>query len=432
MTETLSIFDRSNVEADKRAFVRLMQHLQEFDSANGTVLMVQVENEVGLLGSSRDYGCSACKAYASAPPGEMIDRLRSEMDSVNPTLFSSLRHFRGLPSDSYPATWSDTFGLDVKADEIFMAYHYAHYVDEIAAAGKQAYALPMFVNVWLSAIDMDPDIQLPAMMTAGGGGHPGSYPSGGPVIDVLDIWQLFARSIDFIAPDMYLQVYSKILAHYRHRNQPLMIPEQRRDEHGLRRLWEAYGSHGALCASPFGIDTLPDVDRDILKEHFGLLSTIRRYLLDIQADPKRGFGFCFDEPKDGETFNSNPKHVQMGGWNLKITRGFSFGSCRPGYGLVYHLSDDRFLLVGGGFSVSFESACPNAVYTGIARLSEVSIPDPSTGELVVDRWLNGDETAGGTAARMPNLKLPPLTVPIPIDTPAITRLAVCEVYSLED
>ncbi|KAG7531210.1 hypothetical protein FFLO_04514 [Filobasidium floriforme] len=432
MTEVLSVFDRSNVEADKTAFVRLMRHIRDIDSAHGTVLMVQVENEVGLLGSSRDHGSSADKAFKQAPPSEMVDRLRSDRDNLNPTLLSSLHHFLSLPATARPANWSETFGTSLKADEVFMAYHYARYVNEIAAAGKEAYQLPMFVNVWLSSIDMDRDIQLPTFMTAGGGGHPGFYPSGGPVIDVLDIWQLFAPSIDFVAPDIYLQVYAKILAHYRHRNQPLMIPEQRRDEHGLRRLWEAYGSHGALYASPFGIDTFPDAERDLLVEHFGLLSKVRKYLLDIQADPKRGFGFCFDEPKDGETFNSAPKHIEMGSWRLTVTRGFSFGDVRPGYGIIYQLSEDRFLLVGGGFSVGFESTKSTSLFSGIARLSEVDISDPSTGELVVNRWMNGDETGSGTSARMPNSQLPPMTVPIPIDTPAVTRLAVCEVYSLEE
>lgn len=432
MTEVLSVFDRGNLDADKAAFVQLMSHLREIDSAHGTVLMVQVENEVGLLGSSRDCGSSAEETFQQVPPGEMVEQLRSERNNLNPTLDSSLRHFHSLPSTGRPTTWPETFGTSVKADEIFMAYHYARYVDEIAAAGKQAYPLPMFVNVWLSSIDMDPGIWLPTFMTAGGGGSPGFYPSGGPVIDVLDVWQLFAPSIDFIAPDMYLQIYSKIVEHYRHRGQPLMIPEQRRDEFGLRRVWEAYGSHGALCASPFGIDSIPVDEHRHLVEHFGLLSTIRKYLLDIQADPTRGFGFYFDEPKDGETFNSAPKHVEMGKWKLTVTRGFSFGACRPGYGLVYQLSEDRFLLVGAGFSVSFESASSTSLYTGIARMSEVDIPDPETGELVVNRWFNGDETAGGTSARMPHLDMAPLTVPIPIDTPAVTRLAVCEVYSVED
>ena len=31
-----------------------------------------------------------------------------------------------------------------------MAWNYARYVDNVTAAGKAAYALPMFVNAWLS------------------------------------------------------------------------------------------------------------------------------------------------------------------------------------------------------------------------------------------------------------------------------------------
>ena len=423
------MFDRSNLEADKTAFARLMKHLKEVDHNHGTVLMVQVENEVGLLGSSRDHSKSSQETFSRAVPSKVIEQLTTDFDSLNPTLQHSLAHFRSRSSPSGP--WAETFGTSAKADEIFMAYHYAIYVDEIAFAGKAMYALPMFVNAALSAIDMDPDIKLPEFMMAAGGEVPGGYPSGGPTIDVLDIWQLFAPSIDFISPDIYIQDYSKILKHYRHRDQPLMIPEQRRDEHGLRRIWAAYGSHGALCASPFGIDSFPADDLHILKEHLGLIATMQRYLLDIQADASKGFGFYFDELKEGENFASNPKKVRLGDWELTITRGFSFGPCRPGYGLIYRLTGNSFLLAGAGYAVEFESVSRSAIYTGIAHVREVDIPDPSTGELRTIRWLNGDETGGGTAARMPNLVPPQSTFPIPLDTAGTTRLAVCEVYHLE-
>src|SRR3954447_4367606 len=45
----LSTFAAANWQADARAFAALMQHIGLVDSAAQTVLMVQVENEVGLL-----------------------------------------------------------------------------------------------------------------------------------------------------------------------------------------------------------------------------------------------------------------------------------------------------------------------------------------------------------------------------------------------
>jgi hypothetical protein len=57
------------------------------------------------------------------------------------------------------------------------------------------------------------------------------------VINVLDVWKAFAPSLDMISPDVYLNDYSSSCAKYRYREQPLFIPEQRRDEYGARRVW---------------------------------------------------------------------------------------------------------------------------------------------------------------------------------------------------
>ena len=54
----LSPHSRATLEADKRAFVRLMEHLKASDPDH-TVIMVQVENESGAYGQLRDYGPEA-------------------------------------------------------------------------------------------------------------------------------------------------------------------------------------------------------------------------------------------------------------------------------------------------------------------------------------------------------------------------------------
>jgi len=53
--DVLSASSHSNLEADKKAFVALMQHLKSLDATEHTVLMVQVENESGIIGSPRDF-----------------------------------------------------------------------------------------------------------------------------------------------------------------------------------------------------------------------------------------------------------------------------------------------------------------------------------------------------------------------------------------
>src|SRR3954469_4014874 len=46
--EILSAFDASTLEADARAFAALARHLAEVDARDATVLMIQVENEIGM------------------------------------------------------------------------------------------------------------------------------------------------------------------------------------------------------------------------------------------------------------------------------------------------------------------------------------------------------------------------------------------------
>ncbi len=66
--EVLSTFSDANRQADARAFGALLRHLREVDGADHTVIMVQVENEVGLLGDSRDRSGDAEAAFAAPVP----------------------------------------------------------------------------------------------------------------------------------------------------------------------------------------------------------------------------------------------------------------------------------------------------------------------------------------------------------------------------
>jgi len=51
--EILSPLGKESMEADARAFAAVMRHIREFDGEAHTVLMMQMENEVGVLGDSR-------------------------------------------------------------------------------------------------------------------------------------------------------------------------------------------------------------------------------------------------------------------------------------------------------------------------------------------------------------------------------------------
>jgi len=167
----------ANLEADKRAFVALMRYLREIDGDQHTTLLVQVENESGSLGSTRDYSPAAEKQFQANVPADLV----------------KARH-------KQPGTWKQVFGAD--ADETFAAYSVSHYINEIAAAGKAEFPLPMYGNVWLKY----PTGSVPGL----------HYPSGGPTHNMLDVWKASAPEIDMIGPDIYTddsEFYRRALAH---------------------------------------------------------------------------------------------------------------------------------------------------------------------------------------------------------------------------
>ena len=394
--DVVSIFHTEVRDADTRAFSELMRHVKKIDEAYSTVLMVQVENEIGLLGDSRDGSPIANKRFEEPVPAALIEHLSSNWNTLHTDLKFNLEAFKRLGKTS--GSWEDVFGKSKKTDEIFMAYHYAIYVEKVAAAGKTEYPLPLYTNVWQNYVGSDAETDFPIIV--GGGGDPGDYPSGGAVTNVLDVWKAFAPSLDFVAPDIYLNDYSSSCANYRHLDQPLFIPEQRRDEYGARRIWKAFGSYQAICTSPFGIDTL-EPETSPFTRHYGLLSRVKDIVLQAQRTPKSMVGFFFDEiPADGRD-TSPPTVARFGDFEVVVNRCFVFGTAGPGAGLIIHQGGARFLLIGWGFQAEFKSLSPTSTFTGILSFVEKSLEN-ETGKLVTERKLNGDETRSGKFCLMPN------------------------------
>jgi hypothetical protein len=220
----LSPHSRTNLEADKRAYTAMMKHLREIDEAERTVILVQVENEPGSLGSVRDFSPESTKLFNGPAPARLVAALHKQ-----------------------PGTWKEAFGRE--ADEAFNAFYLSSYINEVAQAGKQVYPLPTLVNVW-------------------NGGHgtndnwerfdrPGeTYPSGGAVSHMLDLWKANATAIDVIASDIYHQspiTYSKILQNYRRPDNPLLVVETGGAIAG-RAFFYAIADFSAIGFGPFGVD----------------------------------------------------------------------------------------------------------------------------------------------------------------------------------
>ena len=403
-----------------------MRHVKEVDEGHYTVIMIQVENEVGLLGDSRDGSSTANKRFSEPVPKDLVEFLSTKWDSLHPDLKANLRTFKVLGRSS--GTWEEVFGRSNHTDELFMAYHYALYVNHVAAAGRKEYGLPLYTNVWQNYVGDDGENSFPII--AGGGGEPGNYPSGGGVSNVLDIWKMFAPHLEFIAPDIYLNDYNSSCAKYRHLDQPLFIPEQRRDEYGARRVWKAFGSHQAIGTSPFGIDTL-DPKTNPFTRHYGLLAQVKDIVLEAHRKQGSSIGFFFDELLQDGRDPSPPTVAEFGGFEVTINRSFVFGKAGPGAGMLIHLGEAKFLLIGWGFQATFKSVSPTSTFTGILNFTEKRVVK-ETGKLVAGRKLNGDETRSGKFCNMPNEDPDYGGFPICVTIPARTMIAECELYSLEE
>jgi hypothetical protein len=84
----------------------------------------------------------------------------------------------------------------------------------------------------------------------------GTYESGGPTDNVLDIWKAAAPAIDILCPDIYQNNSAKYLAvldHYSRPDNTLFVPETGGSGNGSRMCFAALG-RGAIGWAPFGLD----------------------------------------------------------------------------------------------------------------------------------------------------------------------------------
>lgn len=361
----LSTFGSATQEADARAFAAVMQHLKEVDGRDHTVLMMQVENEVGVLGSTRDHSAEADRAFDSAVPIQLMGSLAAHRKTLNPEL---LEIWEAMGSKT-SGTWSQVFGDTSRADEIFMAWHYARYVQAVAAKGKTAYDIPMYVNAWLGGEDTTP----------------GTYPSGGPQPRVIDIWKAAGSALDIYAPDLYAPDFAAWCQRYHRAGNPLFIPETRGGADGAANVFYAVGEQAALGFSPFGIDSSMDASSD-LGNSYRVIAQVTPLLLEQQTKGNV-HGFVLDKDHPSVDFFMN-------GYTVQVSLDGIFGfHAQKGFGLIMATGPDEFVGAGKGFRVSFTPRISTAPRVGLASVDEGTYKD---GNWVPGRRLNGDENDQGS------------------------------------
>lgn len=369
--EILSVFDNELLEAERNAFVKFMKHLKSLDGSENTVIMVQIENEVGILKDSRDRSELAEQAYAQQIP----ESLRSYLIDHKETLLPEISSAWSSSEFSQEGTWKDIFGPQYSAEEIFMAWHYATYMNHLAKAGKEIYPLPMFVNAWGKQSAEQ---------------KPGGYPSGGPISAMIDIYRAAGPQIDFLSPDIYGSDFKGDATKYTRSGNPLFIPETRRDDAAAERPFWVFGEMNGLGLAPFGIDN-PEVGLDHpMGNSYALISNLQPYISDAMGTGKM-HGFLEAEEVSEE--------FEMGDYVLRIQYQGSDNMESKGAGLVIQLSDHEFLFAGRGYNVKFRHIRENEFNTALYMVEELRAMD---GKLEKVMTLNGDETYGGTMLKFPS------------------------------
>ena len=375
-TTTISPLCSAAVEKDAAAFSALMAHLRDTDTDH-TVIAVQVENEIGLLGTDRDYCAAAEEVFLQEIPAVLAEQAGKS------------------------GNWSSVFGED--AGDAFMAWHFASAVERIASLGKKEYDLPCYVNAWLK--------QYPW--------YPGSYPAGGPIAEMHSVWRCAAPSLFTFGPDIYVPYCADVMDSYASEENPLFVPEIRKDAVAASYALYAFGAKNAICFSPFGIEELAldpsEIDRPPMEVmvalnidpsafdtagSWGYLSRTYELLENLEPLMLKHRGtdqmksFVRHGDLDYGTFLRFRKYDLAVAYAPKQT-------AKPlGAGIVIELDEDTFLIAGVSVGMSFRGKPGCRSQVDILRLEEGDVRD---GEWIRRRVLNGDEKMSLHFGDMPQI-----------------------------
>jgi hypothetical protein len=297
--EIASCFSDNVLQADLKAFSALMRHIREKDPQREVVIMMQIENEIGMLESARDHSPLAEKAYLKEK-------------------------------------WAERYGTDEYADEKFMALSYARYVEHLAKAAREIHDMPLYVNAAMNSR----------------GRQPGQYPSAGPLAHLADFWHAGAPSIDLLAPDIYDTGFKGWADRYALPDNQLFVPESRCCENsGVRALY-VFGEHRAIGFSPFAIDQSEPQSTASVTEAYRLI----RQVFDLEeVSSYRRWGLLFDQEDKERTIIDDKtvitcRHFFTLPWDPRATDGSEWPE---GGAMLLRLAKDEYLLAGSGIVVSF-------------------------------------------------------------------------------
>jgi hypothetical protein len=399
----LSSHCQANQDADRKAFTAFCEHLKARDSAEHTVIAIQIENEPGILGSDRDYGPEAQAQFDAPVPAELVTRMKAAGAGRVYDLWQQAGAKRS-------GSWSKMFGW--AGGELMTAWSIATYIDRLAEAGKAIMDVSMYINVWLGE---------QGWAIAGE-----SYPSGGSVGKVLDIFKWCTPHVDLIAPDIYIadsRGYEAICAIYARDDNPLFVPESSPFGSNVWNMYRAIAEYSAIGYHFFAIENIVGEDGKARPEMQPIVDSMRTVaavaplLLKYQgtgkihaviqeenlASQRLDLDGCLAVVEFGEGF---PRFISRD-WRHRP----DWVSLRPsadtkrGCGLVIQASEKELYLVGAHYRLNLRPKLspdlldPSAWgpwssrQVGYIRVDEGHLDEQ--GRFIADRERNGDEISSG-------------------------------------
>ncbi len=386
-TERLSPFAEENEKADARAVAALMRHIRQRDGDVHTVIMVQVENEVGVIPEARDHSAIADKVFNGPVPAALLSYLRQR----KPALGAEFRAVWDAGGNKDAGTWEEVFGKGPLTEDLFMASQYARYINNVAAAGKTEYALPMFANAAL----IRPNYQ------------PGQYNSGGPLPHSLDLWRAGAPAVDFFSPDIYFDNFAEWAQRYHRDGNPLFIPEAVGGAIGAANAFYAVGQLQAIGFSPFAIDGVQRANQQektdqvnaALSASYAILAQLAPLVLEKQSENKIATVLL-----EGESQRTG--RISLGNYTFNAERASAADSGKRAAAMFLQVGPEEYIVCGSGnltITISASSNSPSPAIAGIASIDEEV---PQEGHWSRRRRLNGDENGQGRVLRLENLLSP--------------------------
>ena len=376
--EILTPFSEENLQADLKAFQALMKHIKEIDGNENTIIMVQPENEIGMLPTARDYHPLANEKFQENVPAEFMEYLEKNKGNLVPE-FREVWARNGYKGSG---TWEEIFGKGPHTDEIFMAWYYSKFTNNIVEAGKAIYPLPMFVNAALNRPGRLPGV---------------GYPSAGPLPHLMDVWKAGGPSIDFLSPDFYFPNIKHWSDLYTRQGNPLFIPEHRFDNTVTAKAAFIFGHYEAIGFSPFSIESTSNPEDEPLGKVYNLINQLIPIITANHGQNKIE-GVLFDK----ETQESV---LRFGDYEFTVKHSYTLGYeansknevWETTGAMVIQTGENEFYLAGSGVVLTFKNMNNSDLNVGILKAEEGKFENNNW---KVIRHLNGDQTHQGRHVRI--------------------------------